>query len=234
MAEQTNRWWEFYFVRYFVGTIVGAVVVAAILFNKHSHLSQLTSYNIKEITDLKAEHFWVSVILGLAFCYISSAPILVFHAYRAHFDFKKRLTLLGFSTILLLFLLSYTASYLWVVRDVNFLRNVGFIGCTVAIILLQFTLVLIGLWNKLNKVHSYYVKLANNRAVNAQAVKEYVESYRHLREHGNAFIIVVFEIVLGTSLFVSSSVGDALALLIFWLLPSLTVWFVGTFLESEI
>jgi len=27
------------------------------------------------------------------------------------------------------------------------------------------------------------------------AVREYVESYKHLREHGNAFFIVLFELI---------------------------------------
>ncbi|MBV4428855.1 hypothetical protein [Clostridium tyrobutyricum] len=50
------------------------------------------------------------------------------------------------------------------------------------------------------KVERYYEQLCRRRASfqcnEASYVKECVESYRYLREHGNAFLIIVMEIFL--------------------------------------
>ena len=46
------------------------------------------------------------------------------------------------------------------------------------------------------RVIVYYRGLAKARAKPHESIAEYVQSYRHLREHGNAFVIVGLELVL--------------------------------------
>jgi hypothetical protein len=81
------------------------------------------------------------------------------------------------------------------------------------------------------KAFDYYHDLTKKRAQATAAGKEYIESYRHLREHGNAFFIALLELLLGAALFYSP-VSWAVVLML-WITPAAGVWFFGTFLESR-
>ncbi len=86
MAEDTkkpSRWWEFYFVRYFVGTVIGFAIVVFLLFEPTSPFHGSNFLDTATIKDLTAANILLLSGVGLAFCYISSAPILVFHALRS-------------------------------------------------------------------------------------------------------------------------------------------------------
>jgi hypothetical protein len=92
----------------------------------------------------------------------------------------------------------------------------------------------------------FYRKLAGKREA---AKGGLVESYKHLREHGNSFSIVVLEIVLAIILFTAgnfeATVGGAVAatkdtyvmpyigIILVWILPAALVWLVGTLFERE-
>ena len=71
-----NRWWDHYYVRYFVGSVYAVLLMYAL-----SRTSAVTS-SLGAI-DPK---LWVNATVlgaaGLAFCYIASAPILLLHAVR--------------------------------------------------------------------------------------------------------------------------------------------------------
>jgi hypothetical protein len=70
---------------------------------------------------------------------------------------------------------------------------------------------------------------------------DFVESYRHMREHGNAVSIVVFELLLAFILWslrpVGSVGGNAVLvaraglILAVWITPAALVWLVGSSLE---
>src|SRR5271157_846880 len=68
-ADGSVRWWEYYFVRYAMGTIVGGIV-CYVLCSSTPILSPLVT------------HLEYLAAFGLVYCYIASAPILVFHAGR--------------------------------------------------------------------------------------------------------------------------------------------------------
>jgi len=85
-----SRWWENYLVRYFIGTPVGCVIVVALA---HAMLHDRPGYSafLAELPGLLGSStekgvptsLMVGVVLaGMCFCYISSAPITVFHACR--------------------------------------------------------------------------------------------------------------------------------------------------------
>ena len=70
------------------------------------------------------------------------------------------------------------------------------------------------------------------------------DSYRHLREHGNSFFIVLLEIVLGVTLFGIGRylVGDSSAskrmlsyivVLLVWIIPAVFVWLIATVFERR-
>ena len=92
--------------------------------------------------------------------------------------------------------------------------------------------------NSSENITRYYQNLSSKRskATSDLSRKEYVESYRHLREHGNAFLIVVFEIVLAICLWnLPKDEIQIFAPIIvsIWVLPGSIVWFVGTALENN-
>lgn len=236
MSGKNNKWWEFYYVRYFVGTIVGTIVVAALLFHPDSSIAKLLNIGIKQIADLKAEHFWFSAALGLAFCYIASAPILVFHTYRAHIEYESKIIFpkIEFFIILTITIGSYLLGYIFVLKGVNFWKNLIAIASVIFISSLQLSLTINAIRYRFEKVFEYYQPIVERRGTENPIISEYVESYRHLREHGNAFLIVLFEIMLGSALFVSAHIGQLIAIIIIWLIPSISVWFVGTYLERNI
>jgi hypothetical protein len=62
---------------------------------------------------------------------------------------------------------------------------------------------------------------------------EYVTSYRHLREHGNAVLIVLLEGVLAITLLSAPSEEGAVYVIGIWLIPAAFTWFLGTMLESR-
>ena len=92
----------------------------------------------------------------------------------------------------------------------------------------------------------FYRKLASKREA---AKGGLVDSYKHLREHGNSFSIVVLEIVLAIILFTAGNfevtVGGTVAatkatyvipyigIILLWMLPAALVWLVGTLFERE-
>lgn len=210
-AESSYRWWEFYLVRYFVGTVCGTVIVLFLVLNPESTIHRIIIENIPlqnqaadsnvskaSVTDQKTQekssinlkqndekqkqpgipwepiHLWVYGLVGLAYCYIASGPILFLHAVRG-----------------------------WLTEEKG--------------------------------IYKYYSKLSKKRAKrnDSKVVKEYVESYKHLREHGNAFLIVFFELLLGMILFFSSLIGIIIAILI-WVALAASVWVIGTYLETKL
>ena len=177
--DKVHRWWEFYLVRYFVGTVVGTIIVLILVFGEGSSIKNIIK-NIDVlqvgINNFQMVHLWLYAFLGLAYCYIASGPILFLHA----------------------------------IRGIVFSKNN-------------------------HNIYEYYKQLAEDRAKREKndQVKEYVESYKHLREHGNAFFIVFMEIFLGVLLFFLPKVA-IICLIIGWVLLAMSVWFIGTNLERKL
>lgn len=228
-----NRWWENYAVRYFVGTVIGSVAIA--LLNTQSGSPFLGKLGLLvESKDTPYLGFGLTAALGLAFCYIASAPVLAVHAMRAHLRIsinrqspvKTALCLLsalvGAPFLLGLFLPTITA------------RIVGIV------IGLQLGLLLLALVTQGKVIDTFYRELAKHRGLaNSEKDKaqsagaEYVTSYRHLREHGNAFSILLLEGVLAIALLQCGSLPNAGFILLLWSLPAAASWLLATMLESR-
>jgi hypothetical protein len=83
---------------------------------------------------------------------------------------------------------------------------------------------------KFASVKKFYLDLGKARSVDHRR-SEYVETYRHLREHSNAYAILVLELLLAVVLANAHTRKTLGLLLIIWLLPAVYCWFVGTLLE---
>jgi hypothetical protein len=237
MAEQENRnanghWWKNYVVRYFVGTVVGAGIV--VLLNEYpgSPFKGLLS-SVQELKDATFRDVTIFASVGLAFCYIASAPVLTLHGTRDHL----RLSQLRRSWILWIVIpLVITAAIWYFLAYSQTNQPISQRGAVVLgiIVSVQVVLVLAALIDRLSSVSSFYWRLSAARANSARQIIEYVESYRHLREHGNAFSILLVEMALGFILVSLPNQISAVPVLVIWMLPASTCWLLGTVLESKL
>lgn len=228
-----NKWWEYYAVRYFVGTVIGAVVIAYLNSEPNSPFAgQMTI-----LGDSKEANFLgigLVAALGFAFCYIASAPVLVLHAARAH---MRRSTIQthkiqsGLALVL-------PPIIVWFVCLCVLPSNAAIvIGLVVGS---QLGLLCLAISTNFKIIENFYRDLAKSRAAallnrnkKAKAGAEYVTSYRHLREHGNAFLIILFEGLLAYALVRSPSLANASIVIAVWIAPAAVAWLVGTVLESR-
>lgn len=232
----SGKWWEFYFVRYFVGSVFGALIVLALALTSNSGLADVISNSLSiaksSPSEIGSEHFIAAIIIGTAFCYFASIPILVFHTLRSYISFNleknidykwRKVTVLIISIIGLWFLWSNESS-------LKFFLTLP----TLIFIVFQGVLYFDLYSDKGNALIKFYKKLAQDRAKKSGCRNEYIESYRHLREHGNAFLILFCELILGFALFETSSVSELITILFVWMIPALPVWFIGSYLESKL
>lgn len=226
------RWWEVYFVRYFVGTVVGASILLVLNSNEISLLKDNVIPGLgNSVKDLQPQILVMLGTMGLAFCYIASAPVLVLHGARAALigDTQKNVNRwLGIGTTMIL-AMTIAVLYWSTFNSVTILSSAA-IALTA---LLQLVPLRFSARAKAELSHDFYKKLTDARAQNSPSNQEYKESYRHLREHGNAFIILFFEIVLGIVLAGAQSPAHAILFLILWILPASYIWLHGTVLESR-
>lgn len=241
-----GRWWEFYFVRYFVGTALGAIVVLFLaasdspVFVSQGELATV----LKTLKPEKFESGYVAVLatVGLAFCYLASAPILVLHAVRGSLirvrnskdwklvaKFLVLVSLVAGAQVRVLWIAINTKGNPWLSQD--FYAGAVFLSLVSFIFVGQIFLLWLSMSGREQHSFEYYDQLVKRRASTDAAGTEYIESYRHLREHGNAFFIALLELLLGAALFYSP-VPWAIVLML-WILPAAGIWFFATLLESR-
>lgn len=305
-GETSSRWWEFYAVRYAMGTVVGAIVFCFLcrgtplefllrgtpleplihgtaasptpaepsdtytlkLEASHSRSAgPPRAYSIKleasrsssapatsiaaDAIRLDVTHLALLAVCGLVYCYIASAPILVLHAGRFLSGRWIKLTsrwvkCLSVVLVVVLFPLSPLVAYgvlgrleSWRYCIIGYFAVAGLL-----VIVLQYV---VSSWALIESRHlfAFYGTLAENREIALSPERArggIVDSYRHLREHGNSFFIVLLEILLaailvGARLIVSnesdpSSLGY-LVVIVAWVFPAACVWGIGTLFERE-
>ncbi|GGY49710.1 hypothetical protein [Pseudoduganella albidiflava] len=227
-----NKWWEYYAVRYFVGTIVGALIIAFLRDHPGSiYVSKLSLGEAKEVTFLGVG---LVAALGFAFCYVASAPILLIHAARAHIRWSEVANKWLPSSTCTVVGIALSGAAIWQILPHWIAAVIAFVIGT------QISLIFLALFTKFSVVESFYRSLANARSKSMKQKDEpyspgveYVTSYRHLREHGNAFAIVVLEGVLGAALYHVPSIVSAMYFIGIWIVPATFAWLIGSVLESR-
>jgi len=243
--SSSSRWWEFYAVRYGMGTVVGGVVFF-FLCNTNPALKPMLFG--AEAGKIDSPLLTLLAGYGLAYCYIASAPILVFHAGRFLLDVgqSKKTSIWR---VLLIFLppLVGTAAFFFSRTSTGpmlyFLSSV--FAFAAFVLWPQYLTIFLTLF-RTKELLQFYEKLAGKRGT---AEGGLVDSYKHLREHGNSFSIVVLEIVLAIILFAAGNfdvtIGATVAatkdthvllyvgIILLWILPAALVWLVGTLFERE-
>ncbi len=249
----SGKWWEFYFVRYALGTVFGILIIRFLA--SHGLDIPFPKGEVEEIA--KPESIPLLIGYGLAYCYLASAPILLFHATR----FQMGPTNARLLRIILFCVLALVPAVSWLVPFLGLARSPFGLGVVTAIAIYLIALLTVcQFWSMyVGQKHSgamwqFYLRLDRNRRVKAN--RELIDSYRHLREHGNAFAVVLLEMLLGLGIFLATKIsvypagliGDGgapndsifsisqvqvFALLLIWTLPAASVWAIGCYLEAE-
>lgn len=216
--------WQGLLIRYLLGSIVGAICVGYALIKVHSNDRSivLKLFGVSE-SQISTTGWYVLFVIGFAYSYIGSAPILVLHASRL-ISWKRLLKencfihVLG---IMLLFGLAFGMERLF--------QIVWHSGdyCLYLVIYLQLFI----LWNRFRCKTSQKDSIALAKARQNEDNVGFVESYRHLREYGNSFFIALTTMTF-TYILLHQNLGLGITTLL-WVTPAALVWFVATELERN-
>lgn len=221
--------WNYYFLRYAVGTVFGAVIV--VFLSNQGDVSgkcyvellllKLGAGELAPITALAA--------LGFAYCYIASAPGVVFHAARGLFWSKTQKKCLRRYWYFILICLC-----LCPLPFVNHSHPLYIWGAIIVvwIIYLHQIFLLVATFCNREEIQIFYKDLTNKRSRNENNIQNYRKSYRDLREHSNAFEIIFLELILAATIIFFKDFFPLLIAL--WVLPAALCWLIGTRLEFNI
>jgi hypothetical protein len=232
--DTVNRWWEYYLLRYSVGTVAGAVAIVFLAKFPGSSLHRSGSAAIKDFGSLEIKDMTALAALGFAYCYLASAPMLLLHATRAQIGpnlsrAKWIFWLITAGAIAFVYLVTtYCLSIpWWSYPAAGLLVFLGVVGSQVAVIVRAH-------WDGFETISLFYRNLAKARAIRAASVADYVQSYRHLREHGNALSILALEFALTFVLYSAPRLLVGALVMVFWFLPSTYSWIIGSILEAKL
>lgn len=225
-----GRWWEFYFVRYFVGTVVGGVIIFYLNTSVGSSLKDSLIPGLTDLKKLDAQVLSIIGALGLAYCYVASAPVLVLHATRGAF-LRKNKTKYNYFIGTSLFLVLAVAGTACIYLEGTDIKSILSFALMAIVLFFQLIPFFFSIKNDGALAHDYYLKLTAARSNGSEVARQYVESYKHLREHGNAFFILIFEVALGTVLATTPTPNLAIIVLVLWIMPAAFVWGIGSLLE---
>jgi hypothetical protein len=219
------RWWEQYTVRYFVGTVIGLLVIAALKSDAQlKWTSLIPDVGVAGLADPRK--LTVLAVIGLAFCYVASAPILTLHAVRGAYALDRR----GY----FVFLVALVASpFALMLIAAKLGAGVAGKGALLLIVGLQIVLIFVASAERFGSTKRFYDCLVIARHTDWKNRTDYADSYRHLREHGNALGIVLLELALGSILGTLQTKSEALTAVILWIIPGAWCWVIGNVLESH-
>jgi hypothetical protein len=243
MSNNSDKnWWEFYGIRYAQGTVIGAMIVY-FLFSQNENLKKLL-FLPTEAKDFGMAHLVLLAIYGLTYCYIASAPILVLHAGRAMI-FKSAINPNPYdgmiSRILWLFIFSLTVPSYLATCGVLTVAEAGAWSAYLLLVFFQLQIVINIFNRKWKMVIRFYKKIIERRQKPENS--GYVESYKHMREHGNSFLIVIFQMLLALPLYIlacapgiapTTTIKNLFIILLFWTVPAAFIWAFATKIENNL
>lgn len=251
-------WWLGYFIRYFIGAAVGILIVQYLVAN--STLQIMGSGFLKSQFeksakyDLSNYYIWFLVVTGFAYSYIASAPVLVFHATRGiiintystndNSEEKSSCAIKRFiknyyipATYFIIVMLVLCCSLYWRLSPSIHILSYAMgeaslvFGAFSALFVAQVILVQKQLRSKDSIGFTYYSKICDRRATATDSGREYMSSYRGLREHGNAYFVLALEVILGALLYFAPN--NWILVILLWIFPAACIWLLAVILESR-
>jgi hypothetical protein len=235
--SSSGRWWEYYLPRYFAGTVAGGLILGYASTKCSELACSKVAFAVNAPSSLETllKNFTLLAAVSFAYCYIASAPMLTLHAARALFKpgdpiFHKKLHWVGVLCCLGILIevfrifVSHQASapFSWF-----YLSGFFFISSA------QVCLIYRALWGNDASTVNFYKQLVKTRARKTRRTKDFAESYRHLREHANAYGIIVLELLLAPAIMWNCKPKWILTILLMWLVPPAFCWGLATKLEMQ-
>jgi hypothetical protein len=233
-ATSNSRWWEYYAMRYALGVGIGTPIVS-LLWKTYKHSLSPEIVLPSPFSGTIAALLWAAA--GTAYCYVASVPMLVIHSTRKVLA-RTNVTVNVLFTVLIVVLVALSTVEVFLINCSCALRPLGLLAL-LSIPGFQIYL-LYKVLRDMTDTQVFYSQLSKNRKNHSG----YVESYRHMREHGNSVAIVVFELILafilwslrpmGTVRGSAPAVGRVGMILAIWLTPATLVWLIGSSLERHL
>jgi len=256
--SETTRWWENYLPRYLMPSIAGVVIVNWLCSYGGDGLRSLLFLPTGG-KPLDSTTLILLLLYGNLFCYIASYPALVFHATRVIDFSESRWPASPFDGyILTVVVIACVFFFQWVPPECRYWPAFVTALLVALIQLIRIGVVIFERFNvrghedPVTKSYFYAYILAHRRATPAERPKdetedkkwreEFVETYRHLREHGNSAFIFVLELALAALTYcVITKPGQspthqlgAIGLLFgIWAIPSVFVHLLAQHLERR-
>lgn len=201
-------------------------------------------------SSLTSAHILLLAAYGLTFCYVASAPLLVLHAGRfligntlSSSGWRRKMrqvSLLLVPPLLATALMVYCSSASESFSLISAVATFTFLF----VLITQLRVILLTLYRE-NDFFKFYENLASARQTGNS---DLIESYRHLREHGNSIAIVLMEVILAGVLFAASKdattiprvfsdyldvIGRYVVICTLWILPGACVLLLAVTLERQ-
>lgn len=226
MIQNQNRWWENYLVRYLVGNIFAVVVLFYLFINYDKEIGKQFCEYSKSTTICKEIENNSTTFSKEVFGFIfqntkeinSTNPIIqkdmiVGNNFQNH---SIQTTDISFVALIIMGLLGFMYMYIASI-PIYFIHIIrGGVGNT-----FEFYKKSTSIRDKIEKKDYIF---------NQDLTQEYITSYKHIREHGNAHGVVLMELLFAWFLI---QCNFSIFALIFWLLFGFFGWFLGIFLEMK-
>lgn len=233
MEFAQSKWVDRYLLRYGPATVFGAFFLAYLYHNRRQFGLPI---------DLRLDRLELAsifVVGGFLFAYLASAPVLVFHFSRCLFLPRKRYWFIWCGSSV--FTLLGALALFWWLTAMGVEGAVAVFGAIALVLWLLAVILAYASIIRRAEICSFYVSLARMRKNRDPGL---VESYRTLREHGNAFYVIFWEIVLALVIlamlrvYAVAEVKDFAVLLLFvvlsWIAPAAMAWLVAGNLEVDL
>jgi hypothetical protein len=255
----TTRWWEYYLPRYLMPSVAGVVIVNWLCSYGGDGLRSLLSLPLGG-KSLDTASLILLLLYGNLFCYIASYPVLVFHATRVmdSSDGKWPVYVLADGYVISVVLIVCVVFLRYVPPECRYWPAFTAALIVAAVQLIRLWIVFShrftvqGHEDPVSSAYFYAYVLAHRRTVlaekpenetkNKEWRKEFIETYRHLREHGNSAFIFLLELVLAALVYCvitkpgqssTHQMGAIGVLFAIWALPSIFVHLLAQHLERR-
>lgn len=219
--QSSNRFWEFYLVRYLAGTLFAVLVVIILGANYSSKIDRALSFNTVEETaaTLTVENIYNTIFKSSEIenkNFTSPYGMWSWPFILQSTEGKKEIGSFTFEAIIIFLLIGFLYMYLSSM-PIYMLHIFRFILYPI------FTWKFKWFWP-----YEFYKSSNNARIKHSKTV--YISSYQHLREHGNAFGIILMEILFAYLLVIFEF---SLWFIASWVSVGFLGWFLGHYLEFK-
>ncbi len=231
-TNESHRWWDVYVIRYAVGIVVGAICIHYLFKNFNVDIEKvLFSSNEADAKDVYTS--WLTLVLygvyGFVYTYLASAPYLVFHAVRFLYAKEESSWNGHFPWLIYLMVMLFGLATIAFIADELGCASLLLIVGSVFLLIWQ-TALLSRAVSKKGEAIGFYKKLYRAR----KKPKIDASTYKHLREHGNAFSLILANLFFFVLILAVEKVFGAAVLwvVVLWVFPAAAVYFVGHQIEA--